>query len=223
MFKQYWRIIILLMLLALGFGVGLLNTDHAHLMAWGNVLADRPWTIVVIILIQAGLFATALPGSMALLLVAPFYDPLHGTLILTAGTISGGLAAYVLASRLGDAARARLADRKGFKILSRRSDVFTQCALRLIPGFPHAIVNYGAGVLRLPIGKFLAATSIAALIKWSVYTTAIHGLAEAEDVNEALNFSTLFPLVLLTLLLVLSSWIMTRFQNGSTQYSDQPE
>ena len=217
MLKQYRRLIILLMLLVLGLFVGALgDTLQSQVMSWGTAMAGRPWAIAVIILIQILLFTAAMPGSMVLLLVSPFYPPVQATLILTAGTVGGGLGAYAVATKLGEAARNRLSARKGFRILSQRSDFMTQCAMRVLPGFPHAIINYGAGVLRLPLWKFILATIAAALVKWSVYSSAIHGVVEAQDINQALTPGTLLPLLLLALFLAFGSWLASRFQNGKT-------
>jgi len=194
--------------------------DRARLINWGESMAGRPWTPVVMIMIQALLFTAALSGGLVFWVVAPFYDPLPATLILVTGTTIGALGAYVVASRIGIRVKSRLMKQRGFRILSRRSDFLTQTALRVLPGFPHAVMNYAGGVLHLPLRNFIAATMIGSLFKWGVYSSAIHGLVEADDIDEMLQPATLLPLLILTLFLIFGGWITRRKQNRQKATDD---
>lgn len=180
--------------------------DRVRLMEWGEQLADRPWTPVILIITQTTLYAFALSGGIILWVTAPFYEPWQATLILTTGNVIGAFIAYKIASHLGTGIRIRLSGHRAFRILSERSDFMTQSALRLLPGFPHAIINYGGGVLHLPLKTFMIATLVGASLKWAVYSMAIHGIVEADDLDEVLQPATLLPLILLTAFLVAGSW-----------------
>src|SRR5690554_8030252 len=86
--------------------------------------------------------ALGLPGSIGLWLIAPFYTPLAATPMLIVGSVLGALGAYWLSARVGDRWTPKGLTRKIMRRLETRSDFLTQCALRVLPGFPHSVVNY---------------------------------------------------------------------------------
>ena len=193
--------------MALGIVLYQINpADRQQLWNWGESLADKPMTPLILILTQTFLYTFALPGGIMFWVVAPIYAPLPATLILTAGNMLGSFTAYAMASRLSRWVRVRLAGHRAFQILSRRSDFTTQCALRLLPGFPHLILNFGGGVLHLPLRPYALATLIGSSLKWGVYCWALHGLVESDELEEVLQPSTLIPLVLLTVFLIAGNW-----------------
>ncbi len=222
MFQRFGPFIFLFFLIIAGIGLAVLDpADRELILAWGEAMAGRPWTPILMILVQAALFTVAMPGSLVLWLVAPFYHPVQATLILLIGTLAGALGGYAFSARLGQQARERLSHRKAFRILAQRSDFLTQCALRVLPGFPHSIVNYGAGILRIPVWKFSLAVMCGMLVKWGVYTTAVYGIADADEIEDLLRPITLLPLLVLTLFLMLGSWAARRFQD-QTAPDDPP-
>ncbi len=169
-------------------------------LAWGAHLADKPLTALFLVLLQTVLLAIALPGTLVLWLVAPFYHPAVATALLTLGSTAGGLAAYFIARRLGGGWRPPDKGRRTMRLMARHGDFATLLALRVLPGFPHSVVNYGAGTLRLPLVSFTLATVLGLLVKWGVYSTAIHGLAEAGAKGEPPGIDALLPLLVLAVL-----------------------
>ncbi len=190
--------------------------DRAGALAWGETLAETPWTAPLLVAIQVVLFALGLPGSLVVWVIAPFYPPLIATLLMLVGSVLGAVGAYIVAKYLGDGVRHRLEHQRTYRILSARSDFFTQTALRALPGFPHGIINYSAGLLRLPWSGFLCAAVLGLAAKWAVYCWSIHALFEqglARDLEQqGPGAGALIPLVLLTVFLGVGSLITARLK-----------
>lgn len=201
----------LALLVATGVVIATLDpADRMRWIAWGERLAHLPATPAVLIVIQFLLFSAAMPGSMMLWFVAPFYDPWQATLILTVGSVTGALGAYAMAARLGG----RPPDHPAFSILKRHSDVFTQCALRILPGFPHSVLNYGGGLLRLALRPFTIAALCGLTVKWSIYATAIHQLVDVDEMEDMTEPARFLPLLVLTAFLLLGGWAARRLKRS---------
>lgn len=185
-----------------------------ELLAFGRDLASNPWFLAAVVLTMVVLFTFGLPGSLGFWLIAPFQTPLLATALLVAGSVGGALGAYRFSARLrGDW------EPEGFSsrvvgLLSRQGGTLTQTALRILPGFPHSLVNFAGGVLGLGLGAFLFAAIVGLSIKWGVYASAVHGLVEAVEAGEALDFRTLLPLLILSALLLAGAgarrWVAAR-------------
>lgn len=134
--------------------------------------------------------------------VAPFYDPLTAAAILTAGSTLGALGAYYTSRWLGGLWQPGPTGQRVLDLLARQGDVWTQLALRVLPGFPHSVINYGAGTLGLPLGPFMTATIIGLAFKWPIYTYAVHALLTSGKDGMEIELMTLLPLLALAVLLV---------------------
>lgn len=178
-------------------------------LAWARGHAGQWWLPAALILLQALLFMFALPGSALLWVVAPLYAPPAATLILTAGGAGGALAAYGFARRLTEAERARLRRHRAWHRLERESDFLALCALRLVPGFPHSLLNYGAGILRLPLAGFTAAAVIGFGLKSFLYSSVIHRALAAADARDLLRAEAA-PLLFLLALVLLAVRLLRR-------------
>ncbi|QTF91253.1 VTT domain-containing protein [Halomonas sp. BM-2019] len=190
------------------------SPDLADLQRWADQASHHPAVIVSVILVMAVTLALGLPGSIGLWLIAPFYPPLAATPMLIVGSVGGALGAYWLSARVGDRWTPKGLTRKIMRRLERRSDFMTQCALRVLPGFPHSVVNYAAGLLRLPLGTFVWAAVIGLGVKWAVYASAIYGALEAVESDESLGIGVVLPLLALTALLLLGAWVRRRVEAG---------
>jgi uncharacterized membrane protein YdjX (TVP38/TMEM64 family) len=185
------------------------------LMAHGERLAAHPATLTMLIVIQALLFTFSLPGSVMVWVVAPFMHPVKATLVLIIGSIIGCLGAYWFAHRLGTSTRDSLEEKAAYRILRRHSDAFTQCALRLLPGFPHSVVNYAAGTLALPLTGFTLAIVVGLGLKWALYSSVIYALVEAGEGELQLGFWQLSPLLGLAVLLILGRFAANRIKSNN--------
>jgi uncharacterized membrane protein YdjX (TVP38/TMEM64 family) len=173
--------------------------DWRETLQWARGHAQSWWLVAVLIAAQVVLFMFALPGSTVLLLVAPLYPPAVAAAILAAGGSLGGLAGYFFARRMTARELARLRRKRLFLLLQKHADFPALLALRLLPAFPHSVINYGAGVLRLPIAAFLAAAVLGLGVKSFLYASVIYPAAQAEF-SELARIDTVVALLGLALL-----------------------
>lgn len=198
-----WPAALLAALVAFGLGVHFLDLfEWRDALDWARGYAQLWWLPPALILLQVVLFMFALPGSTMLWIVAPLYAPVASTLILAAGGGAGGLAAYWFVRRLSDESLAHLRASRAYRVLERESDFLVLCALRLVPAFPNSVLNYGAGILRLPVGRFVAAAAIGLGVKAYVYSSVIHHALDAADPADLLRVEAVLPLILLALALL---------------------
>lgn len=204
-------LMLLLALLALGLIAHFLGLlEWRQVLHWARGYARHEWLVAALILLQIVLFMFAMPGATLLWVVAALYPPVPATLILVTGASLGGLAAYLFARRLATPRLARLRSNRGFRLLREHGDFLTLCALRIMPAFPHSIINYGAGILGLPLGRFLAAAVLGLSVKTFLYSRVIHHTLGAAEPSELLWRNVVPPLVLLALLLLLARRILRR-------------
>ena len=188
-----------------------LPIEIGELWRWGATLAEHPSSIIGVVVIMALLMSFGLPGSLCFWLIAPFHAPWLSVSMLMIGSVAGALGAYHVGKGLGQTWRPGKLARHILHLLSKRSDFFTQCALRILPGFPHSFVNLASGVLRLPLKVFFCAAVLGLAAKWTVYAQAVHGMVSAAQAEQALDFSATLPLILLAVLMVLGSLSKRRF------------
>jgi len=189
-------LILILCLLLIAMAGFLQSFSMQDLLEFGAQIANQPETIIVLIVLQAVLYAFALPGTAVVWLVAPFHPILISVCILLAGSVLGALAAYKISAQFSAAWRPQKAAWL-LNILRHRSDVYTQCALRILPGFPHWAINYGAGALKVPLLPFLVAAVVGLGVKWTLYCWLIHDISTAAQAETALGMSSLLPLIAL--------------------------
>ncbi|WP_240609917.1 TVP38/TMEM64 family protein [Billgrantia endophytica] len=191
------------------------SPDFVAIKHWAEEVSHHPVVVIGVILVMAVTLAFGLPGSIGLWLIAPFYPPLVATPMLILGSLGGALGAYHLAARIGDRWNPRGLTRKIMRMLEQRSDFLTQCALRVLPGFPHSVINFAAGLRRLPLRTFVIAAVVGLGIKWAVYASAIHGALEAVAKEEdIISADIVLPLVALAVLLLIGAWMRRRVEEG---------
>ncbi|WP_447528608.1 TVP38/TMEM64 family protein [Vreelandella sp. TE19] len=193
------------------------SPDLAEFKRWAAGMSHHPAVIVSVVAAMAVTLAIGLPGSIGLWLIAPFYTPWMATPMLTLGSVIGALGAYQLAARFHERIKPGGLTEKVMHTLEQRSDMLTQCALRILPGFPHSVINYAAGLNRLPLGPYLLAATLGLSVKWGVYSSAIYGALEAIEEENALQFDVLLPLVALALLLLIGAWYRRRVEAARRQ------
>ncbi|MGE0358948.1 MAG: VTT domain-containing protein [Burkholderiales bacterium] len=176
--------------------------DWRLALEWARDRAGGWQLAAAIVAAQLALYTFAQPGSALFWVAALVYPPPAATLILTAGGTAGALGAYLLARRVArfdpaDARQGRL-----YRVLARQGDFFTLCALRVLPGMPHSVINYASGMLALPLARFLTASALGLAAKSWLYASALYGLAGAESPAALLQAQVLGPLFLIALLLL---------------------
>lgn len=206
-------IIILVSLAVLFIAFMFIPLPFSTVIDWGARAANNPLAIALILILMAAMMTAGLPGSVCFWLIAPFHPPLHATILLMIGSLAGAFGAYQLSSRLSDVAPQSRLGQRITQLLSERSDLFTQTALRVLPGFPHVLVNFTSGFLRLPLPTFMLAALLGLTSKWAVYCTAVYGARSVLQAEESLRISTLMPLAILGIMLLISSQLKRPAKN----------
>jgi uncharacterized membrane protein YdjX (TVP38/TMEM64 family) len=186
-----------------------------ELLAWGRQASEMPTVTIAILLVMALLFSFGLPGSFGVWLIAPFQPPLIATVLLVISSVAGALGAYAVSKRLSGNWEPSGFAKRVVGLLDRQGGLFTQTALRVLPGFPHSVINFAGGVLLLPLAVFTISALIGLTIKWAVYSSAIYGVVDAVETGSAIQASTLIPLIVLSTLLLLGTWAKHRVTSGS--------
>jgi len=179
--------------------------DWHAILGWARDKAGWPLALGIVA-VQTLMYMLAQPGSMMFWVAALLFEPDEATLILTAGGTAGALAANAFARAAVNVQIPPAALRR----LGREADFFGWCVLRLMPGMPHALLNYGAGVLRLPLWSFTVSTAIGLAAKSFIYASAVHALAETASASALLRPAVLGPLLGLMLIAWLGRWFMRR-------------
>ncbi len=188
------------------------SPDLMVVKQWASQASHCPVVIIGVMVIMAVTLAIGLPGSIGLWLIAPFYPPVIATAMLTLSSVVGALGAYQIAARAGRNWAPGGLTLKVMEMLEQRSDLMTQCALRILPGFPHSVINFAAGLRGISLKTYLLAATLGLAVKWGVYSSAIYGALEAIEEENALQFDVVLPLITLALLLLAGAWYRRRIE-----------
>lgn len=209
--RPSYQLLLLVTLLLLG-----LLAQKLDLVDWLEVLevsrhyAHHWWFPPLLILAMAAFYALALPGSFFMWLTGALFVPLAATLIIVIGGVGGAVGGYFVSRRLARRECARIKHQPLFNFIRRHGDFVALCAVRTFPSFPHSVINYGAGVLGLPLGYFVLSTIIGFTLKGYLYSAAIYQLTTMDDPGEFLSWQLLAPLIMLSLLFIAAKLIFGR-------------
>lgn len=210
-----WKLVLLISLIPLGVGLQLSGLiDLQQLLAFARALSGHWWLGLLLVLIQALLFTFALAGSSMLWVAAAIFEPLAATLIITAGTTLGGVCGYLFSGSLSEEWIHRVRESGVYRTLQRESGFLMLLALRVMPGFPHSVINYSSGMLKLRLSRFVLAAVIGTWIKTYVYAVLIFNATTADGFSHLTSFSSVWPLLALSLgilvVLFLKRWFQRR-------------
>ena len=189
--------------------------DPHEMIAVARGYADHWWLMVLLVLLQVLLFTFALAGSMLLWVAATLYPPLTAAIILGLGAMLGGLSAYFFSQKLTDEWIHRVESSRVYKLIQQQENFFTLFALRIMPAFPHALINYSAGILQVKLLPFLVTAFIGVGIKSFVYARVIYTAATAGSFTELLDISTFGPLLLISSIIL--AVMLVRFFAGKSR------
>ena len=207
------RLKILLLPLLLLAGVLL---QRLELVDWFAILeisrnyAHHWWFPPLVILVMIISYALALPGSIFIWISGALFTPGPAALVIALGGVGGALAGYHLSRWLSEGVTVRITNSPFFTILQRHGDFITLSAVRLLPGFPHAVINYGSGILNLSLRAFLPSTLLGFLVKGYLYATAIYQVTRVDEAGDFLSWQLLTPLLILVGLILAAKIFMTR-------------
>ena len=186
--------------------------DAEKMLNIARAYADNWWLILVLILLQVILFTFALAGSFFLWIVAPLYPPAMATFILAAGATLGGLTAYLFSKRLTDDWIERIENSHAYKLLHKHDNFFVLFALRVFPAFPHSLINYSSGILKVKLSHFIPAAILGISIKSYIYAEVIYNATTSASVEDLLDISTYGPLILLSAITLIGVFIKYRIK-----------
>jgi uncharacterized membrane protein YdjX (TVP38/TMEM64 family) len=208
------KLLIVVVLIATGILLdiaGMLDVEKA--LAVAREYSQHWWLVVVLILLQGILFTFALAGSLFLWVAAPLYPPAMATFILVAGGTLGGLGAYFFSEHLVGDWIEKIENSRTYKLLHKQGNFFTLFAMRVFPGFPHSLINYSSGMLKVNLAHFISAAILGLSIKTYLYSRVIHGATTAASLDELLNISTFGPLILLSVLSLVGVYVKHKLGN----------
>lgn len=163
-------------------------------------LGTNPWTPVLIIVAMTGAWTFALPASVFFFITPLLFSAPAATAVICAGSAAGTVMGYVAARWIGGPWVERFREHRVTKFIERHASFPSLFAIRIFPSSPHGFLNYGAGLVKIPLLKFLLATLLAVGIKAYLYATAIANSVGASTIQEALNWQTVTALMALGVL-----------------------
>lgn len=178
---------------------------------------------VVIILLMAVAWAFALPASMFLFITPLLFPPHWSALITTTGCAAGAAIGYLVARFAGGSWIERYRDARLMRFLARHSSMLVLFGIRLTPSSPHGFINYAAGLARIPLARFLLATTAAMAIKSYVYAQAMQRTVGAQTWQEVLSLQTVLSLFGVALLAVVGHVLLRRYAANDRALSLTPE
>lgn len=198
--KKYKKLSLLFILIIIGIILQLSGVfDVESLLIFARQYADEWWLVVILLLLQLVLFTFALAGSLIFWIAVTIYPPVTSTLIVAIGASMGGVGAYFFSYYLSEEWVKKIEKSQAYKFLHKEDNFFTLFALRVFPGFPHSVVNYSSGILRVRLSHFVAAAFLGIGLKSYIYADIIYNLTSSASITSLLNVSTIAPLVLLSL------------------------
>lgn len=188
-------------LMGIGVWVGL-TLDWDPILARAEALTHTWWLPPSLMIAQASAFALAMPGSIMFVIIGLLYNPLPAAAMITVGSVTGSVLGYFFSQKLGHAWIVRLQKQHLYQVLQNNTSFLMLCAVRTLPGFPHSVINYGSGLLRVPLTRFTGSAFVGYVVKGILYATALHNVVEAEDGESLLSMDVLWPLAVLAILFV---------------------
>jgi uncharacterized membrane protein YdjX (TVP38/TMEM64 family) len=186
--------------------------DWRQLLEYIEHFADYWWVWILVLCLKVVFYALAMPGSSLIWVSAILYEPVQSTLLIIFGGVFGGLLGYFFSQSITHRDKIMQKDSVFFGFLKKNSNFFALCAARILPGFPHSVINYGSGILHVPLPRFVMTTLAGFAVKGFVYSYAIHEAMEASGIGDLDNLKTLWPLLVLAALLMvghLFQWFLT--------------
>lgn len=211
---KHYKLIILIILVSLGVALQLTGTvDAERLITVARQYADHWWLAVLLVVIQTVLFTFAMAGSSMLWIIAALFTPVISTVIIAAGTTLGAVSAYLFSERLSDEWTQKIKYSRIYQLLQTESNFFTLFALRVMPGFPHSVINYSSGILKIKFINFIPAAIAGTAIKTYVYSVLIYNATTPGALTSTIDLSTVWPLLVLSLLILAAVFVKHYLDN----------
>lgn len=180
----------------------------------GNLreLGSNMYTPLLIIAAMTIVWTFPLPASIFFFITPLLYQPIISTLIITVGSFFGSIAEYAAAKNIAGDKMDKYLNNKVAEFLRKHSSFAPIFALRIIPSSPHFVINYSAGLLKIPIIPFITATVAAISIKALFYSFAVDSAISAESLSDAIDLKTVLPLFTLALAAIAAKIIKQKWE-----------
>jgi uncharacterized membrane protein YdjX (TVP38/TMEM64 family) len=170
-------------------------------------LAESHHTSAVLLFIAAYLTtAFAMPVAILLTMTGGFlFGTLWGAVYVNIGATAGATLAFLAARYFwGDWIQHRYRDQlRRFNGEMARHGPKYLFMLRLVPVIPFFVVNYLAGITRIPLRKYIAATFLGEIPPALVYAFAGHELGEIHSADDVFSPQLVLAFILLAVLAIL--------------------
>jgi uncharacterized membrane protein YdjX (TVP38/TMEM64 family) len=211
---SHYKLLILILLVAFGIALQLSGCfDPLRLVTAARQYADQPWLIVLLVVVQTILFTIAAPGSSLVWVSAALYPPGASVWIITAGTTLGSITAYMFSAHLSYDWARKIESSNIYRLLQKESGFLTLFAFRLMPGFPHSIINYSSGILKVKFINFIPAAFAGTAIKAYIYSELIYNVTTPGSMTRSIDLATVWPLLVLSLLILIAMLIKHNFES----------
>ncbi|MGW8247492.1 MAG: TVP38/TMEM64 family protein [Acidiferrobacterales bacterium] len=171
---------------------------------------DSGWLILALILAQVVLYTFALGGSYALWLVGPVYAPVGAAAILAIGGTLGAISAYYFSKKISDKWIRRIENSRTYRLLQEHNGFYMVFALRVLPGFPHGLISYSAGVLNCRPVYFILASLAGFAIKFYLYANIVYHTTDVIVNKQSFDILSLSPLIILSALSLITVYVRHR-------------
>ena len=211
---NHYKIIILLVLVVTGIVLQLTGTiDSMQLITIARQYADQWWLGVALVVIQSIMFTFAMAGSSMVWISAALFTPVVSTIIIVSGTTLGGISAYLFSEHLSGEWAVKVKHSRIYQLLSRQSNFISLFALRVMPGFPHSVINYSCGFLHIKFINFIPAAILGTAIKTYVYSVIIYNATTPGSLARGIDISMIWPLLALSLLILAATIVKQYLKN----------
>jgi uncharacterized membrane protein YdjX (TVP38/TMEM64 family) len=144
------------------------------------------------------------------------YHPLEATLIIAIGGVAGGVTAFAFSQKVFPEVMGKIRTSRFFSFIQTHSDFATLCAIRILPTFPHSVINFGSGMINVPPHRFIISTVIGFSVKGYLYASAIRNAATADGIADLVSVETTLPLVLIVLLFIVAKIFQRKYLRKPT-------
>jgi len=196
-----WRLAPLILLLGAGAAAWFAGLDEAlsvealreQRAAFDALRAERPFETAAVFIIAYALIAASVPPGAALMVTAAgfLFGFGYGSALAMAGAMTGAIPPYLAArSAIGRAMQRRAGSRmQRLERMLEANAFLTVLTFRFLPVIPYFFLNLAAGLARVPLPSYAAATAIGLAPPTIALAALGDGAADALAAGEAFDLS----------------------------------
>ncbi|MBW3565273.1 MAG: VTT domain-containing protein [Acidobacteria bacterium] len=228
------RLLAVILLIGVGAAIYLspageaLNMDSIEIwIEQGRNLAERWWAPIAFVAMVAMLTVLPVPASLFVVLGAVLWGWAEGGLYVLAGCLLAAWVSFELARWVIGGAVMKYLSRKFPKLygILDQAGAQTVAVLRLVPGIPFFVFNYGSGVTSMRLKDFLLGSSIGLpvsvfVVAFSADAIVTGALGQADLVNRLLIVSLVAAAVISLLFVIRRRFSVVRELESTVSSGD---